>query len=636
MHRAGQESGRHVVAIRLSDQLVAALTVAGIDVVRAADHRGASPNLDGAASLVLWVPPPDSSQDISAGLSQVARLLSPEGAALVVTDTTPDNVQGAFAAANLQAQRVAAGHLLPGPALRLTGIERDTATWSLSLSPDGGATTAELSERVEAQLFAALAVGGMRLELDLDHHAAVASVWERAYIVTRRRRALQAADAARSLARRLGGHPPRLSSVRLPSESVPPTIDADGARWIGGGVAEPNPRPAAVAANLRKADDIPAVSAGADALLRCRLGARAPQLRLVLHEFNDDRVFAGIRTALKAAVSLARTVDLPLTVMLLREPAERRSIGTLIDWFRTDVDDQEFVDRVQVTSIEREPGVDVHVDDVWMLTYWTTAVAASRAARAGIIDARRAVYLVQDYEPGFFGWSDESAMAITTYQQGFHHLVNSSPLARYLEDQEGVLVPPDQVFAPVVEVDRFERAAEAWRPDPAGRLRVLFYGRPRHPRNLFRIGLESLRLWIETLDGDERPQVQSAGADHPPYRLAPDVFLQPLGKLSFDEYVELLSRTDLALALMFSPHPGHLSLEPPAAGIPTVTNRFGTYREAWLSGLAVADPDPQALALALGEAARSARGLEVHRTERLPASLGASLDDAIRAVASRL
>ena len=92
----------------------------------------------------------------------------------------------------------------------------------------------------------------------------------------------------------------------------------------------------------------------------------------------------------------------------------------------------------------------------------------------------------------------------------------------------------------------------------------------------------------------------------------------------------------ISLALMLSPHPGHLSLEPPAAGIPTLTNRFGSYREAWLPTLYLADPDPHALAQALAEAAWGARGLEMHDAQQLPATLGVSLDDAIRTVASRL
>jgi hypothetical protein len=622
---------QRAVGVGLSDQFVAGLAVAGIDVVPAA--------ADQAASLVVWVAGSDSTRDVKGGLAEVARMLSPDGVAIVAVDPAPDDAEGAFAGADLHARRVAAGHVLSVTGLRVTGIEPGTAVWSLGRDArDGG--TAQLSARVEAQLFTALAVGGSRLEARLEHGAAIAAAWETAYLATRRRRALRAADAARSLARRLGGRPSHVPKVRLPPDPSLPTIDGDGGAWIDQGRPSPRPEEGAVAVAVgaapRTTDDIPAVVARANSLLRCHRGALAPRLRLVLHEFNDDRVYAGIRTALRAAVSLARTVDLPLTVMLLQEPAERRSIGALIDWFRSEVPDQHFVDRVQVTSMERDPDQDVHLDDVWMLTYWTTAVAASRAVRAGILDARRAVYLVQDYEPGFFGWSDESAMAATTYRQGFHLVVNSRPLARYLADQAGVQVPPDQVFAPVVDVDLVERAADAWRPDPEGRLRVLFYGRPGHPRNLFRIGLESLRLWTETLAGAERPQVQSAGADHQPYQLAHEVHLQPLGRLSVDGYEELLSRTDLTLALMFSPHPGHLSLEPPAAGIPTVTNRFGSYREAWLSGLYLADPDPQAIALGLAQAAEAARALDVHRAQRLPTTLGASLDEAIRAVALRI
>lgn len=381
---------------------------------------------------------------------------------------------------------------------------------------------------------------------------------------------------------------------------------------------------------------VPVVVPHADAILRSRLGAPTPRLRLVLHEFNHDRVFAGIRSALAAAASLARELDRPLTVVLLEEPRDPRSLGTLVDWFRDHIGNAQFVDTLRITSMERGSDEDVHPDDVWMVTYWTTAVAAGRACRAGIIDPRHVVYLVQDYEPGFFGWSDESAMASATYRQGFHFVVNSSPLARYLAEHTGVSVPREQVFAPVVDVEVLERAAAAWRPDPDGRLRVLFYGRPSHPRNLFKIGLESLQAWVETLDNHERPVLRSAGADHPPYLLARDVRLEPLGKLSMDAYVELLSRTDLTLALMFSPHPGHLCLEPPAAGIPTLTNTFGRYREPWLAGLHLAEAEPRALGQALGEVARTARQLTTHRPEALPAGLGGSLDDAIRAVASRL
>jgi hypothetical protein len=337
-----------------------------------------------------------------------------------------------------------------------------------------------------------------------------------------------------------------------------------------------------------------------------------------------------------AGAALARRLDRPLRVELLREPPDNKSNGALIDQLRHETQDDRFVDQVSVTCVERDPEEQVHADDIWMATYWTTAVAAGRACRAGILEPRRTIYLVQDFEPGFFGWSDDSAIAATTYREGFHLVVNSRPLARYLHDQTGVPVPADQVFAPTVNVGALERAAARWRPDADGHLRVLFYGRPGHPRNLFRIGLDSLRIWLAELLDSDRPVLRSAGADHPPYLIGSGRVIEPLGKLSMDAYLDLLSRTDLTLALMFSPHPSHLSLEPPIAGIPTVTNRFGSYREPWVEGLHVAEADPAALAGALEEAAREAHGLQVHRPQPLPASLGGTLDDVIRAVTTRL
>jgi hypothetical protein len=607
----------------------------------------------GTTSLVVCVDALRSRPDPHRLLGQVGRILSPDGTGIVAFPAgsgssgdakRSEPPESSFADAGLQWRRVVAPHVLPMRMVELTALERGEPVWFVRRATSSPLpTTAEVAAGAEAEWFAAVARSGRLSEVEMRRLREAVDRSERARHDLENRLPVRLTVAALSLARSVGGGAIQTTDAvpsvdGVVSKTAPdPVVPTDP--HVSDVSLRPEQPPTEVAGPqvpVGAAEAAPSVTPTADSLLRLRPGAPSPVVRLLLHEFDGERVFAGVRTALLAGAALARRLDRPLSIVLLTEPRDRSSIGALIDRLRHETRDDNLVDGVRVTCVERDPAARVHHDDIWMATYWTTAVAAGRARRAGILEARRIIYLVQDFEPGFFGWSDDSAIAATTYHEGFHLVVNSRPLARYLHDQTGVLVPPDQVFAPAVDTAALERAATSWRPDPDGHLRVLFYGRPSHPRNLFRIGLEALRLWLGQLRDGERLALRTAGADHPRYLLGDGRVIEPLGKLSMEHYLELLSRTDLTLALMFSPHPSHLSLEPPIAGIPTVTNRFGSYREPWVDGLHVAEAEPAALAGALDQAAHEARGLRMHRTQPLPASLGGTLHDAIRAVSARL
>ncbi len=138
-----------------------------------------------------------------------------------------------------------------------------------------------------------------------------------------------------------------------------------------------------------------------------------------------------------------------------------------------------------------------------MATYWTTAWALKTLARAGRVTADRVVYLIQDFEPGFYPWGPLYAKAFSTYDAGFRPLVNSASLAKYVADVSPTT--PDVAFAPALDLGPLHAAAERWRPAPDGEVRVLFYARPGKPRNMYAAGLEALRLWAEQLpDGRDR------------------------------------------------------------------------------------------------------------------------------------
>ncbi|WP_344326348.1 CmcI family methyltransferase [Aeromicrobium halocynthiae] len=367
----------------------------------------------------------------------------------------------------------------------------------------------------------------------------------------------------------------------------------------------------------------------AAALAGVATDADAPRVALVLPGVRAGQMFAGIRTAVVAAAAVGRELGRPLRVVVADvEELDGDALAAEIVGILSDEDLADQAAGLSV-SVEGRRETDHHAEDVWIATYWTTAVALDGLVGDGRVDRQNVVYLVQDFEPAFHPWGRDFIDARGTYELGFAPLVNSSSLARFLR-REGVADVDDRfVFAPTIETAPLRAAADRWQPEPDV-LRVLFYARPSKPRNLYSAGVDGLRRWIAAREPGARLVVTLAGETMsvPPF-LGDDVEVRNLGKVSFAEYYDELSRTDLGLALMLSPHPSHLALEMPMAGIPTVTNDFLGARSAWVEGLHLADPGPEGIAAALDQAARQALGLSRHRALDVPAELGRPLGEAV-------
>jgi hypothetical protein len=372
---------------------------------------------------------------------------------------------------------------------------------------------------------------------------------------------------------------------------------------------------------------------GQDVVLGLSPTCPEPSVNLVLATFSPANVFAGIRTALLAGIEAMRETGRPLRLVVLAEsdgdPSAMRTL--LADWVTRESGDASLGTRVSVTNASHADRPGYHPDDLWLATYWTTAVTLQRAVQTRMTTPDQVLYLVQDWEPGFMAWGTNYALARDSYDAGFRLLVNSAPLASYITRETGQPVPAERVFAPQIDAAQVHDAARRWEPGSPTRPRLLCYLRPSKPRNLASMALEALSLWGASLPDDVRPIVTLAGEDVAPVDLGARLDVVVAGKTTLDEYYELVSRTDLGLALMYSPHPSHLPLELPMAGVPTVTNALEGIRRPWVPGLTVAAAHPRALADALGDILPGATTLRRHTPQPLPAELGGDLGSAVRA-----
>lgn len=348
------------------------------------------------------------------------------------------------------------------------------------------------------------------------------------------------------------------------------------------------------------------------------------RVTLVTPTIAPSAVFAGLRTALEAAGSVARLTGSAVRVLTLDAPrraeveAARASVAGMLDLP---------LSRIEVATAWTAS--EARATDVWIATYYSTATAVHRAANRGAIDRDRVLYLVQDHEPDFFPASVERAVAAETYHYGFRMLVNSEPLRRFL-GQRGVDVARATTFRPALDDSALRRAASA--RSRSNEVRIGFFARPSKPRNAFETGRAALQIAAQRLHELDVPfRITTMGEQHAPFSV-PGGRVHGLGRLGWDESFRALAEVDVLLSLQLTPHPSHPPLDQVVSGGMAVTNAMDETRDGLSARLLTAPATPEALA---GQIVSAARRSRIERTagfdDAFLDSLGAPLSEAVGA-----
>jgi len=223
-------------------------------------------------------------------------------------------------------------------------------------------------------------------------------------------------------------------------------------------------------------------------------------------------------------------------------------------------------------------------DDIWLATHWTTA----QGIRPVLPRMQRHwfLYLVQDFEPGFYAWSSNYALALETYAMPHRAMINEAFLAEHLRVQgPGLYADPVfldarcMVFEPAVDRRIFYPPPSDDRLSGAtpGPRRLLFYARPTNARNMLGLGLQALRVAIEQGSFPGMWEFISIGGrgSLPVIELGGGNLLRPALWASYAGYANSLRQADILLCPMLSPHTSYPVLEMAACGGIVVTNTYG-------------------------------------------------------------
>lgn len=306
--------------------------------------------------------------------------------------------------------------------------------------------------------------------------------------------------------------------------------------------------------------------------------ATGERLNLVLPSINGRHYFGGIHTAVLFYRELCRHYPSSRIILLDSDP-DNEALQRFPDHVLVAPEETSDCLR-QIVPFSNRYGrtLPVSLRDQWLATAWWTAYASQQMASwqrdNGGVDAPIA-YLIQDYEPGFYAWSSQHALALSTYRPDRDiGIFNTSLLANYFESQS-LRFQSRFVFEPTIN-DGLRGALTDARDgsDLPRNRRIVVYGRPGTPRNAFELICEGLRHWGWTDQKSERWEVCAPGELVSDLDLGP-LKIRALGKLDINAYARLLSESSIGLSLMVSPHPSYPPLEMSAFGMQVLTNRYG-------------------------------------------------------------
>jgi glycosyltransferase involved in cell wall biosynthesis len=196
-------------------------------------------------------------------------------------------------------------------------------------------------------------------------------------------------------------------------------------------------------------------------------------------------------------------------------------------------------------------------------------------------------YYVQDFEPYFDPVGSYSTLAENTYKFGLRGLTLGKWLSQKLSKEYGM------------KCDYFElgtNSKEYNLTNTGPRKKVFFYTRPVTPRRGFELGILALEIFHKK---HPEYEINLVGWDITPYEI-PFPYVNN-GILSVAKLNELYNECAAGLVLSFT-NMSLLPLEMLAAGcIPVVNDAEHTRMVGYEKALKYADPNPQALADALGE-----------------------------------
>ncbi|MBN2568706.1 MAG: hypothetical protein JXB42_04680 [Deltaproteobacteria bacterium] len=302
------------------------------------------------------------------------------------------------------------------------------------------------------------------------------------------------------------------------------------------------------------------------------------RINLLLPSINREHFFGGSYTALKLFDEITQKVaaDCKIRLIITDASPDKEALEKFHHYHLSTTGESNSKRQLLFLDNYGKQSIFVTKNDKFIASAWWTAYRSQKIIEQQIKlygqDDYKMIYIVQDFEPGFYNWSSHFALAESTYQSKIPTIAvfNSSLLKDFFKEREYVFFK-DYFFEP-----QFHEYLKRYIPQNNNqrKKKIIIYGRPSVDRNCFPLIIEALREWVLLQPIPSDWQLLSVGEKHPSVDLGNRITLKSLGKLSLSEYAELLSESAIGVSFMVSPHPSYPPLEMAHSGLLTLTNSY--------------------------------------------------------------
>ncbi len=304
------------------------------------------------------------------------------------------------------------------------------------------------------------------------------------------------------------------------------------------------------------------------------------RVNLLVPSINPEHVFGGISTALKFFEILVRTTGYDSRIILVDAAPSEEAVRQYQDRYVFAQPEEECAAARQIVPYSNrfERSIPVSEKDYFVFTGWWTAFCAQEAYRKFekeyAISPNPFIYLIQDYEPGFYSWSSRYLLADASYKDPYPQIaVFNTGLLRDYFIQNGYHFPWMFSFEPVLN-ETLKKHLYALGGTVRKKKQILVYGRPGTERNAFKLVVAILKKWVWMQSDISEWEIVSAGETHERVDLGNGKSLCSVGKLTLEEYARVLEESYAGISLMASPHPSYPPLEMSVFGVKVITNTF--------------------------------------------------------------
>ena len=357
---------------------------------------------------------------------------------------------------------------------------------------------------------------------------------------------------------------------------------------------------------------------------------KVKRLNLVTDTIEPSSLLGGVATALIVATIFCEKNDYELRIITRTAQPNAINYNRIIEQNQLKPPKQVtfFSDYGDNRNYEAKYKMDISADDIFFATSWWSAEAIRKTTIR-----RRFFYIIQEVETFFYNYNGERLMCEHVMQNhDIDFIVNSHYLDEYFRKNDPNIAQHSVFFEPAFSRNLFHPTEET----RTGKHRLFFYGRPRNPRNLFNYGVNILDKAIQRgiIDTQEW-EICFAGAYLDPVTFCDGTVSKNLGQMTWKEYASFLQTVDLALSLMYTPHPSYPPFDVACSGGVVVTNKYLNKQEFPQSrNVLMAELTEESLMKTLEEGIRLALDTETRKRNyeesTIPDSWEDTLEDTLR------